>query len=233
MLQPRTYPELLGKALVLDAEPFITMADDDNPWVEGLFLTTCVGLLIGLAQLLGGWLTAAAYPHPDAILALLLQSWQQLNPGPLIGDDPAAAEAIIRQSWGWLTQLSGWTPGWRQLFILVLAPLALITQWLLHGIISHGMALRMGGRGSLNQMLGTSALMAAPFLLYLFSVIPAVDVGGPLLAVWATLIVYRALEVAHDLSWQKAAVAAAVPLLLMLVLVLVVFITLGFAWGGA
>ncbi len=46
MLQPKTYPELVGKALVLEAEPFLTLAEDDNPWVEGLFLVTCVGVLV-------------------------------------------------------------------------------------------------------------------------------------------------------------------------------------------
>lgn len=43
MLQPKTYPELVGKALALEAEPFLTLAEDDNPWVEGLFLPPVSG----------------------------------------------------------------------------------------------------------------------------------------------------------------------------------------------
>lgn len=45
MLQPQNYPRLIGQALVLEPEPFVEMVDDDNPWVEGLFLCACIGVL--------------------------------------------------------------------------------------------------------------------------------------------------------------------------------------------
>lgn len=33
MLQPTSYPRLLGQALTLEPDPFVEMADDDNPWI--------------------------------------------------------------------------------------------------------------------------------------------------------------------------------------------------------
>ena len=92
MLQPRTYPELIGKTLVLEAEPFITMIEDDDPWVEGLFLTLCIGLLVGAAQLIGGLLLTATMPPADAVFEALWRAWQQL------GLDSAADPELIKNN---------------------------------------------------------------------------------------------------------------------------------------
>ncbi len=62
MLQPRSYPELMGKALMLEADPFIVMVDDDNPWVEGLFMVVVVGIAVGAAHLVGS-LLATGFPY--------------------------------------------------------------------------------------------------------------------------------------------------------------------------
>jgi len=66
MIQPQSYPALVSKALVLDAEPFIALSDDDDPWVEGLFLTIGVGFLVGVALVIGviGGGSAAALLAP-------------------------------------------------------------------------------------------------------------------------------------------------------------------------
>src|SRR5215211_5955884 len=99
MLQPKSYPELVGKALVLEAEPFLTLAEDDNPWVEGLFLVTCVGVLLGAAHLIGGLLWTASLPPADAVREALLPSVQQLFARFGLGNDPLQVEAAFRQLW--------------------------------------------------------------------------------------------------------------------------------------
>src|SRR3989337_553023 len=99
MLQPKTYPELVGKALVLEAEPFLTLAEDDNPWVEGLFLVTCVGLVLGGVHLIGGLLGTASLPPADAVREALLPTIQQLAAQMGLGSDPAQVEATFRQFW--------------------------------------------------------------------------------------------------------------------------------------
>ncbi len=77
MLQPRSYPELIGKTLVLEAEPFIIMTDDDEPWVEGLFFTLVLGLLAGIAQLIGNLLMTASLPPAAGVTEALVQGWRQ------------------------------------------------------------------------------------------------------------------------------------------------------------
>lgn len=219
MLQPRTYPELLGKALVLEDEPFAIMADDDNPWVEGLFFIICLGVLVGLAQFLGGILLTASLPPAEAVREAAMIFLRQLGVAAIL-PDPEAAEAFIRQNWNWVAFAGGYGGGWARLSLLILVPTFLIGVWLLYGLVAHVAALRLGGDGTLNQTLGVTALIVAPQALLLLTAIPFVQVGWWLLVVWALLIGFRGLEVAHDLPWQRAVIAAlAGPVLFGLLLV--------------
>lgn len=215
MLQPRTYPLMLGKALVFEADPFIVMVDDDEPWQEGLFMTVVVGLLIGLAQWIGGLLMTASLPPADAVLALILQTVRLAGLSP---DVAIQVESVIVNGWRWLGFFTGYGSGWAGLWMVIGAPLFLILQWLLFGLIGHVVAKGLGGTGTLNQTLGAVALAVAPQALLLFRVIPFVSVSGVLLFVWSLLIAYRAMEVAHQLPWKRAVWAAVIPALVILVL---------------
>ena len=218
MLQPRTYPELIGKSLVLEAEPFITMVEDDDPWVEGLFLTLCIGLLVGLAQLIGGLLMTATLPPSEAVFETVWRGWQQL--GLDAGVDPALIKSNLHQLWNSALFLRGTGGGWARLYIVVLAPLILLLQWLFWGLTTYFVGKWLGGTGTMNQLLGATALIAAPSVLLLFSVVPFVSVSSLLLMVWPLLIIYRAIEVAHDLSWRRSVVVAFAPLILLALLLL-------------
>lgn len=215
MLQPRTYPTMLGKALVFEAEPFIVMVDDDEPWQEGLFMTVLVGLLIGLAQWIGGLLMTASLPPSDAVLALILQAFRTAGFPPEIA---AQFEGVISNGWHWFGVFTGYGSGWAGLLMLIGIPLFLVLQWLLFGLIGHMVAKGMGGAGTLNQTLGATALVIAPQALLLFRIIPFVSVSGALLFVWSLLVAYRAMEVAHQLPWRRAVWAAVIPGLVILVL---------------
>jgi hypothetical protein len=209
MLQPRTYPELIGKALVLEAEPFAVMADDDNPWIEGLFFTVCLGVAVGLARFIGGLLLAASMPPAEAMREAYIMAARQAAAYSFVpAIDIQAVEAVLRQSWQWAAFFTGYGSGWERLLLLVFVPAALILIWLLYGLISYGAARQLGGTGTLNQTLGVTALIAAPQVLFLLTAIPFVSVGWLLIWVWALLIGFRGIEVAHDLSWQRSTLAA-------------------------
>lgn len=234
MLQPKSYPELVGKALVLEAEPFLTLVEDDNPWVEGLFLVTCVGVLLGGAHLVGGLLWTASLPPADAVREALLPNIQQLAARIGMGRDPAQIEALFRQLWGWGAAFIGYQGGFARLFFALLVPVWLVLQWLFLALATHGAARLLGGQGTLVQMLGTTALAVAPQLLGVLTVIPFVSVSAILLLFWALLITYRAVEITHDLSWQRSALAVlAAPVLLILIGFFITAITgLALAMGG-
>jgi hypothetical protein len=83
-------------------------------------------------------------------------------------------------------------------------------------------------------MLGATALAVAPQVLGVLTMIPFVSVNGLLLGVWALLIAYRAVEITHDLSWQRSALAVlAAPVLLILMSFFIAASTsLMFTMGG-
>lgn len=234
MLQPKTYPELVGKALVLEADPFLTMIEDDNPWVEGLFLVTCVGVLVGAAQLVGGLLTTASLPDIVAVREAVFQAGSQLMPLTVPAAQPDALDGLLRGGWEWLAGYAGYQGGLVRLFFALWTPLALILQWLVLGITSHVAARALGGEGTLVQTLGTTALAAAPQTLGVLAAVPFVSVSGLLLTGWGLLIAYRAVAITHELPWQRAALAVlAVPLLLVgLGVALAVMVGI-VVWGGA
>jgi len=219
MLQPKSYPELVGKALVLDAEPFLTMAEDDNPWVEGLFLVTCVGVLLGAAHLIGGLLWTASLPPADAVRAALLPGLQQLAAQIGVGSDPLQIDAAFRLFWSWGAGFIGYQSGFARFFFAILQPIILVLQWFVVALFTHGAARLLGGKGTLVKMLGTTALAAAPYVLGILTIIPFVSVSNLLLGVWSLLIAYRAVAISHHLPWQRSALAVlAAPLLLLLVI---------------
>lgn len=227
MLQPRTYPALVSKALVLDAEPFIILTDDDDPWVEGLFLTICVGFLVGIARTIGQWGATAALPPTEAMLAAFLQGWRQFSTSAPDSYNPAFLEAILREAWSISVFWNGYSGGWLRLLTVVTTPTWLLAQWLLAAVIVYLVARFLGGVGSLNQTLGVTALMVAPQGLRCLEIVPFAAVSQLLLSVWALLIIYRAVEVAHDLPWQRAAIVALAPWLCLLAFALLGSILLG------
>jgi hypothetical protein len=232
MLEPQQYPELVAKALVLDDEPFVHMIEDDNPWVEGLALTAVVGLLAGTAQVMGGWLTANSLPDPVAMENALVAAGRQLATTTNL---PAAAvDALVLPAWNLLATASGYAGGWTLITPLIATPFLLLVWWLFFGAVTFGGARAAGGNGNLNDTLGATALMVAPQVLLVFSVIPFVTVSSLLLSAWGMLIGYRAVQTTHQLNWARAAIVTIVPYIMAFLLVplLAAAFVLGLTAGG-
>ena len=119
---------------------------------------------------------------------------------------------------------------------LVLLPVTMILLWLLWGVVAHVVARLLGGKGTLSQTLGATALAEAPQLLSLVTVIPFVVVGG-VIGTWRMLCRYTALKTVHGLSWPRAVAATLLPGILFGILIAVlgfIFSTLlmGLVAGG-
>jgi hypothetical protein len=218
MLQPRTYPELIGKALVLEAEPFVTLVDDDEPWAEGLFLTLSVGVVVGIARLIAGLLLSASLPPATGVIEAIVNGWQRFNTLMTLTSTPQAVETSLRQWWWWVTLVNGYDSGWLRLLTLISTPLSFIASWLVSASVVYVAARALGGTGTFNQTLGATALIAAPHVLSILHIFPFVAVSALLLSVWSVLILYRAAQVAHDLPWQRAWLVALTPLGVLLLL---------------
>jgi hypothetical protein len=222
MLQPRTYPTLLGKALVLEPDAFATMADDDAPALEGAFFAAMLGLLVGAAQVVGGLLYSWAMPPAASLTAILNRFAAGLEATGLPG--PAR---LLETGWLARRALTGYDTGWGRLLALVWEPFLLLALWLLAGLLLYAIGRALGGSGTLQSVLGAAALALSPAVLLLLTVLPFVRVNSLLLVVWGLLLLYRAAEIAHVLPWQRAAAAAVTTVLLLAVLV----VLLGLAGG--
>lgn len=233
MIQPQNYPRLIGQALVLEPDPFVEMVDDDNPWVEGLFLLVVLGALVGVARLIGGVLLTSSLPDPNAVLETVLATLRQIQIQSGAGPAGTQIEETVRQIWEVVTSTLGYGTGWQRLLMLILTPLSWLLQWFVVGVTAHIVARVLGGTGTLNQTLGATALASAPRILLLVSVIPFTQVSGILLGVWGLLILYRAMQVAHDLPYQRAIVAAIAPLVVLAVLAIGIAGVVAFAVGLA
>ena len=224
MLQPQNYPRFIGKALLLEPDPFVEMVDDDNPWIEGLFLCACIGVLVAVAQLIGSLLLTASLPPSEALLNTVLQTLRQGTAG---GETLFEIERTLRNGWPLLLAYSGYDSVGFRMLSLATTPLGLIGHWLLFGFVSHLLARAAGGQGTLAQTLGALALSNASRLLYLFTMIPFVSVAAVLIHVWGILIAFRGLEVAHELPPRPAALVAVGTYLLLLLVSAAVAVAYG------
>jgi hypothetical protein len=212
VLQPRSYPELIGKAFFLEPDPFLVMAHDDEPLAEGALLAASIGLLVGAAQVAGNLLQPLLAPAPTSADPFVQQT-VRLNSAD-IGfwmADPLRAGML---SWH---NIAGQETGWWQALLLVAIPVALILFWLLAGTLLWLVGRMLGGDGTLTQVLGAAALVVAPALFYVIHIIPFTYVNLLLPLTWGLLLYYRAAQMAHDLPWAKAlGVTALCALLLVL-----------------
>ncbi len=232
MLQPRAYPEFVAKALVLDNEPFEAMADDDNPWMEGFVLVTSVSLLAGVALAICGWLTAAALPDPAVTLATLLQGWRQV--ASTLALPAASAEPILIDAWALATHATGYAGGWSHLLPILSVPGMALVWWVFFSVASFGVARAFGGSGTLRVTFGATALTVAPLSFLLLTVIPFAGVGNIMLLTWSALIGYRAIHVAQEFDWRRAALSTLIvyALALLAMLLIAVAFGAGYATGG-
>jgi hypothetical protein len=206
---------LLWDALFLQREAYARMRDDDNPFVEGLFVLVVLGVALGLAGIVGATLEWASTPDIGAIRAAVLPNLQQMSWWQFVEQNPAL-QAIWFQIWNGIWDVStalAPSPA-NSLLGIIFVPLGLIMAWLIYGLLAFLFARLLGGAGTLNQTLGATALAAAPQLLNLLQVLPFVVIFS--LGTWTLLCNYMALRTVHGFSWNRAVAAALLPYLVLI-----------------
>jgi hypothetical protein len=101
-------------------------------------------------------------------------------------------------------------------------PFTRVAGWMGYGIWVLLIAKLLGGRATVAQMFGATALFAVPHVLDILGFIPCLgDLLGLVATVWGIAIYVKALAVANDLSIGRAVIATVVPALVNVVLGLV------------
>lgn len=208
---------MLWDALFLQRDAYARMRDDNNPFVEGLFVLVVLGVALGLLGVVGATLEWASSPSLADIQDTVLTFLQQMPWWQFMQQDPQA-EAAWFQIWNgvWdVVRTTAPSPAGSLLGIVTI-PLGLIFGWLVYGLVAYLFARLLGGPGTLNQTLGATALAAAPQLLNALTVLPFVAIFS--LGTWTLLCNYMALRTVHGLSWQRSVAAALLPLLALTLL---------------
>lgn len=211
---------LVWRALFLDAAAYEDLRDDDNPFVEGLYLVVLLGVATALLNLIGQALHWASVPSLSAIEAVVLRNVQQQAWWPSIANDPAALQAFTERwdfSWRVIPALSDAPGPLRAALNIIVWPFTGMLSWLAYGVLAYLFGRLLGGRGSLNQTLGATALALTPWIFHALGVIPYVAIGGAV-GFWQLILRYKAVRTAHVLPWGRAAAATALPYLVYLLL---------------
>ena len=207
-------------ALLLREDAYRAMRDGPNPVRRGLTFVVVIGLILGVAGLVGNLLWVWNAPDFHAIQeavwdGMMEMPWRDEIPP----DELDEVDAGMRQ---------GFDTGWRiaNMFIptpakalggLITTPLGMLIGWLVFGLLAHGSARLLGGTGTLSQTYGTTALATAPRLFGVASVIPDVSTAG--LGTWVLICTYVALKNTHGLSPGRTFWATVLPIVVLFVVI--------------
>lgn len=224
------------RGLFLDPDVYEEMRQDNNPFVEGLFMIVVVAVLVAVVGLVGTVISGLAAPNPVAVQAAVLQGLENMDWYEQM-EMFSGPEAInqFRQTfdliWQAVANLVFPNPATAAMNIILL-PLSIIIGWLIYGVFAHLFARLLGGKASLNETLGPTAFAVTPQLFNLVMIFPNVVVGG-VVGTWTLLCRYTALKTAHQLSWGRALAATLLPVVLMALLGFILAVSVSALLGSA
>ncbi len=226
--------------LTLDHATYVNHIQSRNALKRGLMLIVIVALLSSLFTFLGNLAGSFNQPSIADIRREFMQSLEQqmqLNPAwqdrefrkmfeGSLEEGLGIAEDIMKEPLNlsflprWLESLLGALGRWLS------TPLAWLGAWAWYALWVLLVAKLMGGRATLERMLGATALFAVPHAFYILGdlinlagSLPAVGacigfIGsliGLALFVWGVVIYIKATAVVNEFSMSKAAVATLLP----------------------
>lgn len=207
--------QLLWRGLLLESAAYDEAGDDDRPFVDGFFLVVLVGVILGLAALVGSLLDWATTPDLGQIRAIILDALRSMPWFEFIRSEPQALEEFNRQyNLGW--QFSSWfaPSASTALATLITTPVAFLIGWLWFGLVAHFVARLLGGKAAARQTLGAAALATAPALLGILGFIPGLAIAGAgLLTLLARYIAIRRVHL--ELTWGRALTATLAPTVIL------------------
>lgn len=223
---------MLWNALFLQPDAYEEMRKDNNPFVEGLFILVILGVVLALIGVVGVTLEWASSPNLDDLQAAILNGLQRMQWWEISQQASPEFAQEFQQIWDSVWQaISGVSPTpLGSLAGVITRPLGLIVNWLIFGLLAHALARLLGGKGTLNQTLGTTALAAAPQMLNVFGALPFVVVAG--IGTWTMLCRYMAIRTTHDLSWGRAVWATILPPIILGLIIAAIGIVLSFVFGA-
>lgn len=230
--------QLARGALFLDTQTFVAQREARDTFRKGVLLVVVITLLAGslsfVVSTVEGFLTPRWDARREKVEDQISRVFEflpfemdtktermitgSIEAGLDIGFEIAQLPTPLpRPLKAFLQALGGW----------ITAPLLRLGGWMGYAFWVLLVAKLLGGRATLSQMLGCTALYVAPQILTILQVIPCL---GPVLGfvafVWGVVIYVKATAVANELSLGRALLSAILPAAVLLGLISLVVIPL-------
>ncbi|NNJ10946.1 YIP1 family protein [Chloroflexales bacterium ZM16-3] len=207
--------------LLLNPVAYRDQRDSPDGLRRGFALVAIIGLLAGVATLVGNLGEYATQPSPESIsqtiyAGLRAMPWfEQLS--VIDRQFPAQFDEIFNQITQTIQMINGGgLIG--SLIGVITTPLLRIVGWLIFGTFAHLMARALGGQATFSQTLACTALAASVSLLSLVEVIPFAQAAGTTLL--GLVASYVAIREAHELPpWSAFWATLLGPAILALILI--------------
>jgi hypothetical protein len=228
--------QLARGALSLDTQTFVAQREARDAFRKGVLFVVVITLLAGSLSFIVSTVKGFLPPKWDAqrdevedqisqVFKFLPLDMDAETEQMIVGSIEAGLDIgfeiaqlptpLPRPVKDFLQALGGW----------VTAPLLRLGGWMGYAFWVLLVAKLLGGRATLSQMLGCTALYVAPQILTILQVIPCL---GPILAfvafVWGLVIYIKATAVANELGPGRALLAAILPAAVLIGLISLIVI---------
>jgi len=228
--------QLARGALFLDTQTFVAQREARDTFRKGVLLVVVITLLAGslsfVVSTVKGFLPPSWDAQREKVENQISQVFEffpfemnaetermiagSIEVGLDIGFEIAQLPTPLpRPVKAFLQALGGW----------ITAPLLRLGGWMGYAFWVLLVAKLLGGRATLSQMLGCTALYVAPQVLTILRVIPCLGaILGFIAFVWGLVIYVKATAVANELSLGRALLAAILPAAVLIGLISLIVI---------
>jgi len=231
----------LGRgALLLDTQTFMELKASRDVFEKGVTLIVAISFIVGIATSAVGFIREVAAPLPEVRFREMRQGVNQALDmmqsfgGPPL--DPKMRQMIQNyveagmEIGSRIAEIPTPLPSpAREIFKAigraVSSPFRRMFAWMFYGLLVLVAAKILGGKATIQQMLGCTSLYVVPHVLDAFGFVPCLGGLLSLMAfVWGIVIYVKGVAVAHDFGYSKAILAFLLPLLVPIFLLLVLAI---------
>ncbi len=220
-------------ALFLQEETYAKMREDSRRVFKGFVLIVLVGVIVAVIAIVGKLLEWSVTPDLSNLKNIVLQEMQKASWFRSMAQNPQAMQGF-QQGYDLWWQFFGSMFGVDMLGAIlnvIVNPITLTFRWLIYGVVVFIFARLLGGKGSLSQTLGCTALAVAPEMLKVAQFLPYVELGG--LTIWGLVCSYIGIKAANQLSPWRAFWATILPFIALIVLAILFGCIAGFAITSA
>jgi hypothetical protein len=216
-------------ALFMQEETYAQMRDDSRRVDKVLIFILLEGVVVALLATIGKLLEWSTTPDLSNIKNIVLEEMRNMTWFREMARTPQAVQQF-QQGYDLWWQVFGGMFGVNMLGAIlgvITNPIVLILRWVVYGIVVFVFAKMLGGKGTLSQTLGCTAIAFAPEALGAVQVLPYVQLAG--VGIWGLICTYVGVKVSNQMTPWRAFWATVLPFIALGVIAILFGCIGGFA----